>query len=399
MPKIRSVRSVLLSSPYADPDDPEIKECFPNGAKRTIGMVEVTLENGVTGLGEGYLAVFAPRVFTAIVDLCRPQLLGLDGFDIPGAVRRLRSLCDYWSLQGAARHVISAVEIALQDAKAKSLGVPVHELLGGAKTDSIEIYGSGGCCDAKEQFLRELDLLGSMGIGLYKIRSVKRDIYRTAWVLDEAARRGVRVGVDMCQNLADPPQAVDEVVGFVEAVHRLTPNRMIFLEEAIGPDEPAGFKELRGRIDVPVYGGEIITTPKEMIARMRDGIYDAVQPDASVIGGISAVMEIFAAGRKFGTGVVVHAWGGAAAIMASYHAAFAAGGTLVEFPMLAFPLGTEMIGDQGRIEAGRLVRPSAPGLGLTLTPEMEARYPFDESAVYCCVLNDWGPPPDGYWKR
>ena len=44
-------------------------------------------------------------------------------------------------------------------------------------------------------------------------------------------------------------------------------------------------------------------------------------------------------------------------------------------------------------------RPSAPGLGLTLTPEMEARYPFDESAVYCCVLNDWGPPPDGYGKR
>src|SRR6202007_289421 len=137
------------------------------GAKRTIGMVEVTLENGVTGLGEGYLAVFAPLVFTAIVDLCRPQSLGLDGFDIAGAVRRLRSLCDYWSLQGAARHVISAFEIALQDAKAKSLGVPVYDLLGGAKTDSIQIHGSGGCCDAKAQFLRELDLLKSKGLGLY----------------------------------------------------------------------------------------------------------------------------------------------------------------------------------------------------------------------------------------
>ena len=31
MPKIQSVRCVLLSSPYADADDPEIKECFPNG--------------------------------------------------------------------------------------------------------------------------------------------------------------------------------------------------------------------------------------------------------------------------------------------------------------------------------------------------------------------------------
>ena len=398
MPKISKIRTVLLSSPYADPDDPEIKECFPNGAKRTIGMVEITLDNGVTGIGEGYLAVFAPLVFKSIVDLAEPYMLGFDGFDIAGAVRRLRSLCDYWSLQGAARHVISAFEIALQDAKGKSLGMPVYDLLGGAKVENIAIYGSGGCCDAKEQFQRELELLDTKGIKLYKIRSVKRDLYRTAWALDESAKYGVNVGVDMCQNLADPPQAVDEAVSFVEAVHALTPHRMIFLEEAVGPDAPEGFKELRSRIDVPVYGGEIITTPKEMITRMEMGAYDAVQPDASVIGGISAVMDIFEAGRRTKTSVVVHAWGGAAAIMASYHAAFAAGGKLVEFPMLYFPLAEEMIGDQGKIVDGRLLKPTAPGLGLTLTSEMEARYPFDETAVYSCVLNDWGPPPDDYWK-
>ena len=398
MPKISKIRTVLLSSPYADPDDPEIKECFPNGAKRTIGMVEITLDNGVTGIGEGYLAVFAPLVFKSIVDLAEPYMLGFDGFDIAGAVRRLRSLCDYWSLQGAARHVISAFEIALQDAKGKSLGMPVYDLLGGAKVENIAIYGSGGCCDAKEQFQRELELLDTKGIKLYKIRSVKRDLYRTAWALDESAKYGVNVGVDMCQNLADPPQAVDEVISFVEAVHALTPHRMIFLEEAVGPDAPEGVKELRSRIDVPVYGGEIITTPKEMITRMEMGAYDAVQPDASVIGGISAVMDIFEAGRRTKTSVVVHAWGGAAAIMASYHAAFAAGGKLVEFPMLYFPLAEEMIGDQGKIVDGRLLKPTAPGLGLTLTSEMEARYPFDETAVYSCVLNDWGPPPDDYWK-
>ena len=398
MPKISKIRTVLLSSPYADPDDPEIKECFPNGAKRTIGMVEITLDNGVTGIGEGYLAVFAPLVFKSIVDLAEPYMLGFDGFDIAGAVRQLRSLCDYWSLQGAARHVISAFEIALQDAKGKSLDMPVYDLLGGSKVENIAIYGSGGCCDAKEQFQRELELLDTKGIKLYKIRSVKRDLYRTAWALDESAKYGVNVGVDMCQNLADPPQAVDEVVSFVEAVHALTPHRMIFLEEAVGPDAPEGFKELRSRIDVPVYGGEIITTPKEMITRMEMGAYDAVQPDASVIGGISAVMDIFEAGRRTKTSVVVHAWGGAAAIMASYHAAFAAGGKLVEFPMLYFPLAEEMIGDQGKIVDGRLLKPTAPGLGLTLTSEMEARYPFDETAVYSCVLNDWGPPPDDYWK-
>ncbi|MEM8852950.1 MAG: mandelate racemase/muconate lactonizing enzyme family protein [Pseudomonadota bacterium] len=399
MAKIAAVRTVLLSSPYADADDPEIKECFPNGPKRTIGMVEITLDNGVTGLGEGYLAVFAPKVFAAIVDLCRPYMEGRDGFDIKRRVRDLRSVCDYWSLQGAARHVISAFEIALQDAKAKSEGIPVYDLLGGAKAEAIKIYGSGGCCDAKHQFLDELGRLQALGITLYKIRSVARDIYRTAWILDEAASRGIQVGVDMCQNLADPPQAVETVVTFVEAVHTITDQRMVFLEEAIGPDAPEGFRELRQRIDVPVYGGEIITTPKEMIERLSTGVYDAVQPDASVIGGISAVMEIFAAAAKHDVGVVVHAWGGAAAIMASYHAAFAAGGTLVEYPMLDFPLAAEMMGDQGRIVDGMLLKPTAPGLGLTLTADMEARYPFDESAVYSCMLNDWGPPPDETWRR
>ena len=399
MSKIVNIRCVLLSSPYADADDPEIKECFPNGPKRTIGMVEVTLDNGITGLGEGYLAVFAPLVFKSIVDLCTPQVIGKDGFDIASRVQDLRSLCDYWSLQGAARHVIAAFETALQDAKGKSMGQPVYDLLGGAQCDRIPIYGSGGCCDAKEQFLREFDQLASFGITRYKIRSVKTDVLRTAWVLEEAGKRGIDVGVDMCQNLADPPQEVEDVVGFVEAVHALTDWRMIFVEEALGPDCPDKFRELRGRIDVPVCGGEIITTPKEMIERINADVYDFVQPDASVMGGISAVMDVFEAAKTKGTDVVVHAWGGAAAIMASYHAAFAAGGKLVEYPMLAFPLGGEMIGDQGKIVDGELLRPTASGLGLTLTPEMEARYPFDETAVYSCALIDFGPPPDSYWLK
>ncbi len=246
MPRITHCRCLLLTSPYADADDPEIKECFPNGPRRTIGMVEVTLENGVTGLGEGYLAVFAPKVFRSIVELCIPQVLGKDAFDISGRVRDLRSLCDYWSLQGAARHVISAFEIALQDAKGKSLGKPVYDLLGGARADAIRIYGSGGCCDRKDQFLRELDLLESLGISAYKIRAVKGDIRRTCWVLDEARRRGIEVGVDMCQNLADPPQAVDDVVAYVDAVHARTDARMIFVEEALGPECVEEYRELKG---------------------------------------------------------------------------------------------------------------------------------------------------------
>ncbi len=117
------------------------------------------------------------------------------------------------------------------------------------------------------------------------------------------------------------------------------------------------------------------------------------------MGGITAVMDVFCAAKRKDIEVVVHAWGGAAAIMASYHAAFAAGGNLVEFPMLDFPLGREMMGREATIIGGKLMRPSAPGLGLELSADMESRYPFDETAVYSCALLDYGPPPDSYWAR
>ncbi|MHA1548679.1 MAG: hypothetical protein ACTSYE_07075, partial [Alphaproteobacteria bacterium] len=83
--------------------------------------------------------------------------------------------------------------------------------------------------------------------------------------------------------------------------------------------------------------------------------------------------------------------------MANYHAAFAAGGQLVEFPMLDFPLGNDMLGDQAIVRDGYLLKPAAPGLGLTLTPAMEARYPFDERAVYSCLLREGDAPADDTW--
>ena len=159
MSKIESIRCILLSAPYGDANHPEILECYPNGPKRTIGLVEVLLENGVKGYGEGYLAVFAPKVFKSITDLCKPYLIGKDCFDIHRRVADMCSVCDYWSLQGAARHVTSAIEIALVDAKSKTQECPAYKLFGNSKKEKIEVYGSGGICDTKEHFIEELELL------------------------------------------------------------------------------------------------------------------------------------------------------------------------------------------------------------------------------------------------
>lgn len=396
MSKIENIRSILLSADYGHAKHPEVLECFPNGPKRTIGLVEVTLENGIKGYGEGYLGVFAPKVFRSIIELCTPYLIGKDGFDINRRYKDLCSICDYWSLQGAARHTTSAIEIALVDAKSKSQNCPAYKLFGNSNNKEIEVYGSGGICDSKEHFIEELELLKSLGIKKYKIRAVPSDIFKTAWVLKESRKYKIDVGIDMCQNLADPPITADDVINYINLVKKISKEKILFLEEAVGPMDISGFKKLKETLNIDICGGEVITTPTEMIERIKLNIYDFVQPDASVIGGMHAVKEIF---QYTKTKPVVHAWGGPVAIMANYHVAFGCNGSLVEYPMIPYKLEPLMFNDQRNIKNGNLLRPENPGIGITMNNEIEKDYPFDEKAVYSCVVVDRGQPNDDYWKE
>ena len=396
--QIEEIRTILLSAKYGHERHPEILECFPNGPKRTIGLVEVTLRDGTKGYGEGYLGVFAPKVFRSIVDLCKPYLLGKDAMDIKRRYLDLCSVCDYWSLQGAARHTTSAIEIALIDAKSKSLGVPAYKMFEDNFNDKVEVYGSGGICDSKEHFIEELEYLKSLGVKKYKIRSTEKDILRTAWILQEANKYKIEIGIDMCQNLADPPLSAEEVIGFINDVRKISSENILFLEEAVGPTDIKGFKKLKENFDIKICGGEIITTPEEMISRINLGTYDFVQPDASVIGGIQSVLEIFNHAKSKEIDTVVHAWGGPVAIMANYHACFAAGGKLVELPMIPYDLEPDLFTDQRQIVDGFLIRPEKPGIGITMNDKIENKYKFDESAVYSCVVVDRGQPNDDYWK-
>ena len=396
--KIEDIRTILLSANYGYENHPEILECFPNGPKRTIGLVEVTLEDGTKGYGEGYLGVFAPKVFESIVDLCKPYLLGKDAFDIKRRYLDLCSICDYWSLQGAARHTTSAIEIALIDAKSKSLEIPAYAMFGDSFSDKVEVYGSGGICDTKEHFIEELEYLKSLGIKKYKIRSTEKDIFRTAWIIDEAKKYEIEIGIDMCQNLADPPLSANEVITFINSVKKISSEKILFLEEAVGPTDVKGFQKLKENFDIKICGGEIITTPEEMISRIDLGAYDFVQPDASVIGGIQSVLEISEHAKSKNIETVVHAWGGPVAIMANYQACFAFGGKLVELPMIPYDLEPDLFADQRQIVNGFLNRPSSPGIGITMNENIENKYKFDESAVYSCVVVDRGQPDDDYWR-
>ena len=50
----------------------------------------------------------------------------------------------YMGTRGATSNVVSAIDIALWDIRAKQLGVPIYELFGGPVRDSIALYTHPG---------------------------------------------------------------------------------------------------------------------------------------------------------------------------------------------------------------------------------------------------------------
>jgi L-alanine-DL-glutamate epimerase-like enolase superfamily enzyme len=385
VPTVVAVRPVLLSAPYAAPDNVEVQRHLPTGW-RTTGLVEVTLSDGSVGVGEAYLAVFAPMVFVEIVKLVAPNLIGTESLDVTARYLQACEATAYWSLSGAARHVVGAIETALWDANGIHLGVPVYDLLGGCRTPSIALYGSGGDSATPAGMKAELASAAAAGLGTVKIRARHTEVDKVVCTVDLAHELGVSVAVDMCQNLAMLGGTLDDALIFLSEVSGRAQQPLAFLEEPLGLGWSDQYPRLRdAHSTVPIAGGEIVTTPGELIWRIGAGYYDLVQPDATVIGGLGAVLEVFSAASGTDTAAVVHCWGSAVGMAANYHAALAGGGELAEWPLPPYPLRTELLVEPFHVAGGKLIAPTTSGLGVRLTADIEQRYPFRPDAVYQCL--------------
>ncbi len=376
--KIKKVEAVLLSAPYASADNMEVRLHLPHGY-RTCGMVRITLENGLSGLGEGYLAVFAPLVFKEIVQLIAPYIEGRSVKDHKLLLKDLEVVTGYWSRLGAARHVLSAMDIALYDLLAQLDGKPLYKYLNPEASGQLTLYASGGDSSEDAGLEKELEQVSNLGISLFKIRARKEQTDKANRCILRAVKEGIRIAIDMTQNLMVPGQTVEEVIEFCNALVALP----AFIEEPLGPERMNDYPELRNRVNCKIAGGEIITHPENILRYIRNRYYDIAQPDATVIGGISGLKEIF---RKSGeTDVYVHCWGGPVGMYANYHVAAAYGGTGVEWPLPCFPIRQAMNIEPYKIEKGILHLSDTPGLGVQLTDETIKQFPFDPKAVYHCL--------------
>jgi len=105
---------------------------------------KVTLEDGTWGLG----LTDNGRVAAAIIDdHIAPNLIGEDGLAVQKLSDMMFRMTKPYGSVGLAAYAVSAVDLALWDAKGKLLGRPVYSLIGGPQKEKQFCYSTGNDLD------------------------------------------------------------------------------------------------------------------------------------------------------------------------------------------------------------------------------------------------------------
>ncbi len=397
--KITNVTTHLLTTRWTD--DP----FFPQ-ALHSTAIFRIETDAGVDGLGESTWGYFAPDAVPAMVDYFRPVLLGRDPLEITAVTR---ALCDdsvWWARSGAGKSVISGLELALWDLKGKALGVPVYQLLGGKVRDAIPVYASGGpSLWPLDQTVRKIEHYAKLGYraaklstGFYELppptqlghqvrmkavpcsHAMKLNRLTDMFTLLRREFGGdIDLAIDGHQGGVPNPIPVNEAVEIAEA---LASYRLRFYEEPLAYTNLDGYVELRARSPIPIAGGESLCGLDQFHGLISRGGVHVIQPDIGFVGGLQETIRVMHHAEASNLSTAIHTGASMGpSLAASWHLAAASHSVdWLEHVQAASSIQRDIMVDPFVVKEGNVAVPTAPGLGVKLTPEILQKYRFVPSS-------------------
>ena len=346
-------------------------------------VIRVSTDSGITGIGE--VESLAPAI-QGIVNAApahnharglRELLLGRDPSKPEELWQLMYDSTDYIGRRGLIMHAIGGIDLALWDIKGQIEQKPISELLGGAKRDRVEAYGTiypmARSVDGVEKQVED-------AIGRLSLRNIKfaadpwwmEDLDETARLL-QAARRVLGPDRGMIIDAALSYRSAEEGLRLIPIFKDVG---VMFLEAPLPLDDVEGHARLAAG-GLPLGVGDLgLTHVDEFIEAMDRGLASICQPDITMVGGFTGIRGIAKAARDRGKRVITHGYKTNIEIAANLH--FLANhwaDELLEYSTSKSPLRWEMteesmeVGNDGKVAVRR-----APGLGVHLNERTIAKY-------------------------
>jgi galactonate dehydratase len=371
----------------------DVRVWLVEGVKYNWTFLKVYTDEGLTGVGEATNWPGSPIVFHAARH-AGERVVGLDPMKTDFVWTKLYRDLNWVGPTGASLCAISGVDMALLDLKAKALGVPMYDLIGGAYRTEILLYANywftGGSHNPEDyaQQAREVVDQGFTGLKfdpfahtdyLYgEHLSTNLTLTSDEEDLAESVVAGVREAVGPKVELAIETHAMLSSNSARRMAERLAKYRMMWYEEPVGPENADTLAALRSRLPVPVCVGERHYTRYGFRPVLERHAADIIMPDITRCGGPSEMKRIATMADAYNVPVAPHNPNGPLSTLASAHVCASIPNFFrQEFMFTDVPWRDEVIDHPiaPLVRGGVLRLPDRPGLGVDLVEDVMEAHP------------------------
>lgn len=355
---------------------------------RGVTTVKVLDSDGAFGWGESGAD---PQTFAALGQLA-PQVIGKEASHVRAIWQQLYQVFfQSHGFAGANVTALSAIDMALWDLAGKQAGKPVWELLGGRMREAIPVYATGLYYtedDYPDALFAEASGYLEQGFSGMKMKvggkSVPEDIERVLGM-----RKHLGDGPHL---MFDANEAYDSATA-LQFARRVADADISWFEEPCPSYDDAANMRVREQSPIPISGGESLKTRHEFAPRFANRVFDIVQPDIAVAGGISEMQVIGQMANAYGVKMHPHFWGTGISFAASLHLVSTLPFThpkivnepyvnepVLEFDRTPHPV-RETITDGFSVTNSRVKVPDGPGLGVDVDESAVERFTVGEVVV------------------
>jgi galactonate dehydratase len=359
-------------------------------------FVKVSTDEGLHGVGEGTLNGFIRTTEAGIREL-EHLVIGQDPLRVRALAKRM---LDSVSLDGGHIHrtIIAAIEVACWDILGKSLGVPIHQLLGGRVRDSVLGYANGWYRTERtpEAFLAAARAVLAKGFKAFKLDpfgTAQGFITERELSLAEEILRALRGELPEDTRILIDVHARFTEAEAIRAARRLAPLNLYWWEEPTTRDRQEAVHSVAQASPIPVATGEMYDTVGQFFTLAERGGVNIFQPEPMSLGGIANTLAVADLALAHGSYIAPHQSGGPVATAVCLQLAACVPNFLIQEHFDAFnePWTRELVTWHPVIDPanGHLSLPDAPGLGIDLDVDVALAHPYDPKAYLNIFEEGW----------
>jgi galactonate dehydratase len=276
--------------------------------------------------------------------------------------------------------------------KAKFLGIPCYELLGGAFRKEILLYanywfihgghnpedyaqqakrvvGDGFTALKFDPFAHTNYLFGDDLSSNLTLTSAQEDLaYEVVRAVREAVGPDVQLAIETHALLSMPTA--------IRMAERLAPLNLMWYEEPVGPESANTLKYIRQQTNVPICVGERHYSRWGFRPVLEQQLVDYIMPDVTRCGGPSEMKRIATMAEAYNVMVSPHNPNGPLSTLASAHVCATIPNFFrQEFMYTDVPWRDAVISRPLNIKGGVLYLDGAPGLGVDLVEDVMEAHP------------------------